>query len=111
MSTHGEVAMVAFPLPSPFACVAYCQHLPSISHFPINKLTQSVSSILQKDQTLMAYQIAFDLYEGATQQFLSSVTSALQATVPFVSSNGPTASSDASTEGKTDKNGSTEKSG
>lgn len=58
----------------------------------------------------MAYQIAFDLYEGATQQFLSSVTSALQATVPFVSSNGAV-SSDVSTDVKTDKNSSVEKSG
>lgn len=58
----------------------------------------------------MAYQIAFDLYEGATQQFLSSVTSALQATVPFVSSN-ETASSDVATDGKTDKNGTADKSG
>jgi len=58
----------------------------------------------------MAYQIAFDLYEGATQQFLSSVTSALQATVPFVSSNGAT-SPEGSTDVKTDKNGSVEKSG
>ena len=58
----------------------------------------------------MAYQIAFDLYEGATQQFLSSVTSALKATVPFVSSTGATGT-DASAEGKADKNGITEKSG
>ena len=58
----------------------------------------------------MAYQIAFDLYEGATQQFLSSVTSALQATVPFVSSN-ETASSDVTTDSKTDKNGTADKSG
>ena len=58
----------------------------------------------------MAYQIAFDLYEGATQQFLSSVTSALRATVPFVSSN-ETASSDATSEGKSDKNGIAEKPG
>ncbi|PFX28992.1 26S proteasome non-ATPase regulatory subunit 1 [Stylophora pistillata] len=78
---------------------------------------QGVADILEKlikdnekDQTLMAYQIAFDLYEGATQQFLSSVTSALQATVPFVSSTAAT-NSDGSTEGKADKNGSTEKSG
>lgn len=78
---------------------------------------QGVADILEKlikdnekDQTLMAYQIAFDLYEGATQQFLSSVTSALQATVPFVSSNGA-GSSDGSTDVKTDKNGSVEKSG
>lgn len=67
-------------------------------------------STQQKDQTLMAYQIAFDLYEGATQQFLSSVTSALQATVPFVSS-AETGSSDASVDSKTDKNGSTDKPG
>ena len=65
--------------------------------------------IQQKDQTLMAYQIAFDLYEGATQQFLSSVTSALQSTVPFVSGS-EVKSSDTSAEGKTDKNGSVEKS-
>ena len=58
----------------------------------------------------MAYQIAFDLYEGATQQFLSSVTSALKATVPFVSSTGATGT-DTSAEGKADKNGITEKSG
>ena len=58
----------------------------------------------------MAYQIAFDLYEGATQQFLSSVTSVLQATVPFVSSSGME-SSDGSTEGKTDKNGTADKAG
>ena len=57
----------------------------------------------------MAYQIAFDLYEGATQQFLSSVTSALQSTVPFVSGS-EIKSSDTSAEGKTDKNGSMEKS-
>ncbi|XP_027049051.1 26S proteasome non-ATPase regulatory subunit 1-like [Pocillopora damicornis] len=78
---------------------------------------QGVADILEKlikdnekDQTLMAYQIAFDLYEGATQQFLSSVTSALKATVPFVSSTGATGT-DASAEGKADKNSITEKSG
>lgn len=77
---------------------------------------QGVADILEKlikdnekDQTLMAYQIAFDLYEGATQQFLSSVTSALQSTVPFVSGS-EVKSSDTSAEGKTDKNGSVEKS-
>ena len=68
----------------------------------------SLISPQQKDQTLMAYQIAFDLYDGATQQFLSSVTSALKATVPFASSNGEL-SSNGTTDGKIDKNGSGEK--
>jgi hypothetical protein len=36
----------------------------------------------------MAYQIAFDLYESATQQFLSRVLQALRATAPI-----PTATS------------------
>ena len=58
----------------------------------------------------MAYQIAFDLYEGATQQFLSSVISVLKATVPFMSGN-ETASSDGSAEAKADKNGTADKSG
>lgn len=31
----------------------------------------------------MAYQIAFDLYESATQQFLGSVMQALRATAPL----------------------------
>ena len=44
----------------------------------------AVSDILDKlvhgdqDSTLMAYQIAFDLYESATQQFLGRVLSALK---------------------------------
>lgn len=57
-----------------------------------------VAKILEKlcegneDSVLMACQIAFDLYESATQQFLSRVRKALQATVPLTSS----ASADAS---------------
>ncbi|KAL3847589.1 hypothetical protein ACJMK2_018492 [Sinanodonta woodiana] len=49
---------------------------------------QSVSDILEKlimgekNAVLMAYQIAFDLYESATQQFLLRVRSALKATAP-----------------------------
>ena len=31
----------------------------------------------------MAYQIAFDLYDSATQQFLHRVTNALRSTVPL----------------------------
>lgn len=36
-----------------------------------------------QDCTLMAYQIAFDLYESATQQFLGRVLQALRATAPI----------------------------
>lgn len=31
----------------------------------------------------MAYQIAFDLYDSATQQFLQRVTNSLRSTVPL----------------------------
>jgi len=38
------------------------------------------------DQMLMAYQIGFDLYESATQQFLNKIQEALrvQAPVPII---------------------------
>lgn len=36
-----------------------------------------------QESTLMAYQIAFDLYESATQQFLGRVLQALRATAPI----------------------------
>lgn len=39
---------------------------------------------LQKDQTIMAYQIAFDLYENATQQFLTSVIDKLRIAIPLI---------------------------
>jgi ribosome maturation protein Sdo1 len=42
----------------------------------------TVFSKLQ-DSVLMAYQIAFDLYESATQQFLGRVLQALRATAPI----------------------------
>lgn len=50
---------------------------------------QAVADILDKlirekeESTLMAYQIAFDLYESATQQYLSRVLQALRATAPI----------------------------
>lgn len=50
---------------------------------------QAVADILEKqikdseDTVLMAYQIGFDLYESATQQFLQRVQSALRATAPI----------------------------
>lgn len=39
----------------------------------------------QEESQLMAYQIAFDLYESATQQFLERVLVALRATAPIPS--------------------------
>ena len=50
---------------------------------------QAVADILEKlikdneDPVLMAYQIGFDLYESATQQFLGRVQAALRATAPI----------------------------
>lgn len=50
---------------------------------------QSVAEILdklvqgQEESQLMAYQIAFDLYESATQQYLGRVLEALRATAPL----------------------------
>ena len=50
---------------------------------------QSVASILDNlirskdDEFLMAYQMAFDLYESATQQFLSNVMDAIELTAPI----------------------------
>ena len=35
------------------------------------------------DDALMAYQIAFDLYESATQQFLNNVVQAVRKTAPI----------------------------
>lgn len=46
----------------------------------LDKLAQG-----QEESQLMAYQIAFDLYESATQQFLGNVLEALRATVPIPS--------------------------
>ncbi|XP_070537971.1 26S proteasome non-ATPase regulatory subunit 1-like isoform X2 [Ptychodera flava] len=51
--------------------------------------TQAVADILEKlikeseESTLMAYQIGFDLYESATQKFLSRIQSALRAVAPL----------------------------
>lgn len=53
--------------------------------------SQSVAEVLDKlskgseQNALMAYQIAFDLYESATQQFLGRVLQALKATAPIPS--------------------------
>ncbi|KAJ8892178.1 hypothetical protein PR048_004758 [Dryococelus australis] len=55
----------------------------------------AVAEVLEKlskdteDGALMAYQIAFDLYESATQQFLGRVLQALRATAPIPTANDP----------------------
>jgi len=57
----------------------------------------SVADILQKlssgsdKDALMAYQIAFDMYESATQQFLSRVLAAIRKTAPGVQAEGEAA--------------------
>merc|ERR1719228_769859 len=54
----------------------------------------AVADILEKlsagshNDALMAYQIAFDLYESATQQFLSRVLAAIRKTAPGVEEEG-----------------------
>lgn len=50
-------------------------------------------SIFQ-DNLLMAYQIAFDLYDSATQQFLQRVTNALRSTVPLPEPEKPASKTD-----------------
>jgi hypothetical protein len=62
---------------------------------------QSVADILDKlvrsddDSTLMAFQIAFDLYESATQNFLNRVLLAIKVTAPLPSLIGPSLKSEA----------------
>ena len=45
----------------------------------------------------MAYQIGFDLYESATQQFLTRVRTALRSTAPIPISDSTTPAADAAT--------------
>lgn len=55
----------------------FCSSLPPAQCLIFLDDPQAVSDILEKlvkeDNLLMAYQICFDLYESASQQFLSSV--------------------------------------
>ena len=50
---------------------------------------EQVAAVLEElsqgtqDDALMAYQIAFDLYESATQQFLNNVVQAVRKTAPI----------------------------
>lgn len=48
-------------------------------------VAEVLSKLVQADEEsqLMAYQIAFDLYESATQQFLEQVLTALRTTAPI----------------------------
>ncbi|XP_071440375.1 26S proteasome non-ATPase regulatory subunit 1 [Hetaerina americana] len=53
-----------------------------------------------EESTLMAYQIAFDLYESATQQFLGRVLLAIKATAPTEGSAAAGEGSEAKSEGE-----------
>lgn len=50
-----------------------------------NSVAEVLESLSQgsADEALMAYQIAFDMYESATQQFLNNVVQALRKTAPI----------------------------
>ncbi|GAB6018898.1 26S proteasome non-ATPase regulatory subunit 1 [Chamberlinius hualienensis] len=71
---------------------------------------QAVADILNKlihdteDNALMGYQIAFDLYESATQQFLLRVMQGLRETAPVVDAQQPAA--EPQSEEKMDESGS-----
>lgn len=71
---------------------------------------QAVADILEKllkgsgeDGVLMAYQIGFDLYESATQQFLQRIISALRATAPVPIPDTPAPTTPAAPTTQTDK--------
>lgn len=53
-----------------------------------NQVAEILQSLVRgtTDQMLMAYQIGFDLYESATQQFLNKIQDALrvQAPIPII---------------------------
>lgn len=74
----------------------------------------SVAQILDKLTTstdhniLMAYQIAFDLYESATQQFLTQVLQALRSTAPIPSALPSTYKPQGTTSKSSDKKSSTD---
>lgn len=58
-------------------CLIFLEDPLSVAEI-LDKLAQG-----QEDSQLMAYQIAFDLYESATQQFLGRVLEALRDTAPL----------------------------
>lgn len=60
-------------------CLIFLEDPLSVAEI-LDKLVQG-----QEESQLMAYQIAFDLYESATQQFLERVMLALRATAPIPS--------------------------
>ncbi|EEC12281.1 26S proteasome regulatory subunit rpn2, putative, partial [Ixodes scapularis] len=69
---------------------------------------QSVADVLLRllegsGSTLMAYQIAFDLYESATQQFLARVLQALRALAPSTNGDGARNTSGIRSEGAEEK--------
>lgn len=60
-------------------CLIFLEDPLSVAEI-LDKLVQG-----QEESQLMAYQIAFDLYESATQQFLERVLVALRVTAPIPS--------------------------
>lgn len=50
-----------------------------------NQVAEILQSLVRgtTDQMLMAYQIGFDLYESATQQFLNKIQEALRVQAPI----------------------------
>lgn len=49
----------------------------------VKKFLLTLNMCYLQDNALMAYQIAFDLYDSATQQFLGQVLQALKASAPI----------------------------
>jgi 26S proteasome regulatory subunit N2 len=58
-------------------CLIFLDNAESVAEV-LDRLTR-----ISDDNTLMAFQIAFDLYESATQQFLTRVLQALQTSAPI----------------------------
>lgn len=58
-------------------CLIFLEDPLSVAEI-LDKLAQG-----QEESQLMAYQIAFDLYESATQQYLGRVLEALRSTAPL----------------------------
>ena len=84
--------------------VAYCTQVhvmwpfwPLVRQYPCRMNTeitvdkrgsQSYASFVLQENLLMAYQISFDMYDSATQQFLQRVQNALRVTVPLPEADG-----------------------
>ena len=78
--------------------VQMCQcHIFLDEPLAVAKILEKLSSGSSKD-ALMAYQIAFDMYESATQQFLTRVLNAIRKTAPVPAAGSETASEEMETD-------------